>query len=91
MAELLKILERLTGVRPLPVRVPFWLGSAVGWLNEKAAWLGAPVKLTPGEVSIFRDDWAFSSERAKAELGYRITPFEQALARTVEWVRQPQR
>jgi farnesol dehydrogenase len=88
MVELLGLLERLTGVRPLKLRVPFWAGAAVGWLNEKAAWLGAPVKLTPGEVQIFRQDWAFSSERARGELGYETTPLEEALARTVEWVRQ---
>ena len=88
MVELLELLRRLTGVRPLPLRVPYWLGTAMGWLNEKAAWLGAPVKLTPGEVAIFRQDWAFSSERAERELGYKVTPLETAMARTVEWVRK---
>jgi farnesol dehydrogenase len=88
MLEMLELFQRLTGVPPLRMRVPFWLGKATGWLNEKAAHLGAPVKLTRGEVEIFRQDWAFSSERAERELGYTITPLEEAMARTVAWVKQ---
>jgi NAD+-dependent farnesol dehydrogenase len=88
MPELLAMLERLSGVRRLRLRVPFWAGSAMGWLNERLAPLGVPVQLTSGEVAIFREDWAFSSERARRELGYRITPAEEALSKTVAWVRE---
>jgi nucleoside-diphosphate-sugar epimerase len=31
-------------------------------------------------------DWAFTSERARQELGYTVTPFEVGLRSTVEWV-----
>ena len=49
--------------------------------------LGVEPKLTDEVVGIYRHEWAYSSERACRELGYRITPFEQAIEATVEWLR----
>jgi nucleoside-diphosphate-sugar epimerase len=31
-------------------------------------------------------DWTTSIEKAKTELGYRVTPFREAVRKTVEWL-----
>ncbi len=44
--------------------------------------------ISPGWVKIFLHDWEHSTEKAQKELGYTVTPLKQALATTVEWIRQ---
>ena len=48
---------------------------------------GVEPELTDEIVGLYRCEWAFSSARAERELGYRITPFEEALAQSVAWMR----
>jgi farnesol dehydrogenase len=43
--------------------------------------------LTPAVVRTLREHWAYSSAKAERELGYRITPLEEGLRRTIEWLR----
>ena len=40
-------------------------------------------KLTRGVVDIFRHEWAYDSDDAIRELGYRITPLADGVARTI--------
>ncbi len=87
MAELQDLLHRLTDVAPMRMRMPFGVAKAAGWLNELLAPLGVPVKLTRGEVEIFRHNWAYSSAKAEMAFGYRVTPMDEAMKRTVDWVR----
>src|SRR5678815_5090123 len=49
--------------------------------------VGAEPLITDEVVRIYRHDWAYRSDRAVSELGYRITPLEEGLRRTVEWLR----
>lgn len=42
--------------------------------------------ITPGWVRTFLADWAYSSAKAIRELGYRPTPLDEALARTIDWI-----
>jgi farnesol dehydrogenase len=87
--ELFSLLERITGV-PAPTRhIPFWvMGVAGRALRWRASLLGIEPPITDEVVAIYRHDWAYSSERARAELGYRITPLEEGLRRTVAWLRE---
>jgi farnesol dehydrogenase len=87
--ELFALLARLTQV-PAPRRsVPFWLAEAAGkLLRWRAQLTGLMPILTDEVVRIYRHDWAFSSERAVAELGYRITPLEEGLGRTIAWLKE---
>jgi len=82
-------LSRLTGA-PVPrLHVPFWLMGAVGRMYRWRAHLtGAEPLITDEVVGIYRHDWAYSSERAIREIGYRITPLEEGLRRTVDWLRR---
>jgi NAD+-dependent farnesol dehydrogenase len=87
--ELYALLERITGV-PAPTRhIPFWVmglaGRAMRW---RAGLMGIEPLITDEVVAIYRHDWAYSSQRARAELGYTVTPLEEGLRRTVDWLRQ---
>ncbi len=42
--------------------------------------------ITPGWARTFLANWAFSSGKAAAELGYSITPLRKALAVTMDWI-----
>jgi farnesol dehydrogenase len=76
-----EILRELTG-RPLPRRIPFAVAWAAALLDEaRAVVTGRPPRLTRGAVTIFRHDWSLDSEPAVRELGYRITPLREGLAR----------
>ena len=78
-----EIVRELTG-RALPRRLPATLAVAVGAFEELRARLtGHTPLLTVGTVEILTRDWAFDSDLAIAELGYRITPLREGITRLV--------
>lgn len=81
--------ERLTGV-PVPKRrLPDGVARAAGAVQKAWARLrGGTPQLTPDLVEVYRHDWAYSSARAQAELGYRPRPLAEGLAATVEWLKE---
>jgi NAD+-dependent farnesol dehydrogenase len=81
--SIFEIVRDLTG-RPLPRRIPATAAVLVGLFEElKAAVTKRPPLLTPGTVEILTREWAFDSDAAVAELGYRITPLRDGIARVV--------
>jgi NAD+-dependent farnesol dehydrogenase len=77
------IVQRLTG-RPPPRRIPFWLATALGALEEvRVTIFGGMPLITRGAVEIFRHDWSLDSQVAVREIGYAMTPLEEGLRRTV--------
>ncbi len=78
-----EIVRELTK-RRLPRRIPFGAANGIARLEEaKARVFGFPPLLTRGVVEIFRHEWAYDSERAARELGYRITPLQEGIRRTL--------
>jgi farnesol dehydrogenase len=47
---------------------------------------GIPPLITEGWVKKFLSHWSLSSDKARNELGYRITPFESGVSSTIEWL-----
>jgi len=68
-----------------PVRhLPYALGKLVGAVEVARAKLtGRMPQLTPGVVEIFKHDWIYSSNKAIKELGYRVTPLEEGMKKTL--------
>ena len=91
-APQMRIFEALrarTG-RPLPRRLPYTLASAAGAFDELAAALvGRPPRVTRAAVRIFRYDWPLDSADAVRDLGYRMTPLDQGLGRTLDALVSP--
>ncbi len=82
--RMFEALRARTG-RPLPRRLPYALAWAAGAFDELAAALaGRPPRVTRGAVRIFRYDWPLDSADAVRELGYRMTPLDQGLGRTLD-------
>jgi len=89
MNELFATLARVAGV-PAPRRhIPYAAATGLGLAMWTWAELtGHPPQLTHQVVNVFRQHWAYSSARAERELGYRRTPLEEGLRRTVAWLRE---
>jgi nucleoside-diphosphate-sugar epimerase len=83
------MVEELSGV-PVPKRrLPDGLAVALGAAQKAWARLrGTTPALTPDLVEVYRHDWAYSSARAAAELGYTFRPLRQGLAATLAWLEE---
>jgi farnesol dehydrogenase len=87
--ELFEAFEAASGVAPPTRKIPFWAASLIGKLQRwRAELLGIEPELTDEVVGIYRHEWAYTSDKAERELGYRVTPFGEAVARTVAWLRE---
>ncbi len=86
--ELFRAFARASGIAEPKRRIPFavaeLIGRAARWRAER---FGVEPALTDEVVRIYRHEWAYSSASAERDLGYRITPFEEAIDRTVSWLR----
>src|SRR5262249_19404413 len=70
--------------RAIPRRLPYTVATAGAVVLE--AWAGAsgrPPLLTRGVGDIFRHDWPLDSSAAARDLGLRLTPLSDGLARTL--------
>lgn len=82
------LLEEVAGAAPPRLHLPYAAATAIGWWMWLWAELtGHPPQLTHEVVGVFREHWAYASAKAERELGYRVTPLREGLARTVEWLR----
>jgi farnesol dehydrogenase len=89
MNELFATLETVAGVPPPRRHIPYSVAAALGLaLWSWAELTGHPPPLTHEVVNVFREHWAYSSAKAERELGYRRTPLEEGLRRTVAWLRE---
>ncbi|HNV03340.1 MAG TPA: NAD-dependent epimerase/dehydratase family protein [Vicinamibacterales bacterium] len=77
------IVRALTG-RPLPRRIPDWLASPAALACElRASWFGCPPRLTTGTLEVLLHDWPLGHAQAADDLGYRVTPLDEGVARVV--------
>jgi dihydroflavonol-4-reductase len=85
MDRLFADLGRLSGVEPPAVKLPVGVALA---LASGAARLPGLKMPTPVEVRAASLNWAFSSAKAKRELGWKTSPHEDALEETITWYRE---
>lgn len=82
--DFFQVLGDISGVRRRVRHLPFAAGKIVGAIEvARARLLGHRPQLTPGVVEIFKHDWVYCSAKAVRELGYRVTPLEEGLRRTL--------
>ncbi|MFW9822365.1 MAG: NAD-dependent epimerase/dehydratase family protein [Candidatus Thorarchaeota archaeon] len=69
-----------------PRQFPTWIALFYGWLCEFKAKITKKMPyMTRALIRMATYNWAYSSEKAIKILGYKITPFEQGLMKTVNW------
>lgn len=85
---ILALLEAASNVRAPRMHVPIALLSAIGYAELALAHLtGRTPELTPGVAAIYDHEWRISSEKAKRDLGYHVTPLRDGMTQTVDWLR----
>jgi len=70
-----------------PRKLPYGLSRLVG----RAMWFWADLTgkmpdLTHQAVGIFEKNWAYRSDKATRELGYRVRPLAEGIGLTVDWL-----
>jgi farnesol dehydrogenase len=68
------------------VHLPLPLLKGLSWIEMGLSKIqGREPRISPRSISIYRYDWAYSSNKAKVELGYRPLPLKEGLERVLEW------
>lgn len=68
--------------------LPLWLVEAYGWLSVLFSRLTGKLPLiSPPTVSVLRHQWAYSCEKAKAELDYNARSLEEGLTEMLPWLK----
>jgi farnesol dehydrogenase len=89
LVDLFQAFQAATGIAPPKLKIPYGVARMVGRFQRWGAeLLGVEPELTDEVVRIYAREWAYTSKRAEAELGYRITPLEVGVAKTVSWLRE---
>ncbi len=85
--EFFNLLSDLTGKSSKLYKMPIPLMNLAARAMEiRANLTGAPPLLTPPWVKRYMYNWEISSEKAVREMGYHITPIQDGLAKTVDWI-----
>jgi farnesol dehydrogenase len=89
LKEFFRAIDRVTGRRhfqiPMLRLAPIVFAHFEKWLAD---WFGVYPKVTPGWVRTFFANWPCSCEKAQRELGYQITPLEEGLRITCDWLQR---
>ncbi len=80
-------LGRISGVEPPSLKLPLPIALA---LASGAGRVGRIRMPTPVEVRASSLNWAFTSAKAKRQLGWRTSPHEDSLEDTIAWYRKTQ-
>ena len=81
-------LGRLSGVEPPAIKLPLQVALALASAGQYAP--GPPMP-APVEIRAASLNWAFASNKARRELGWRTSPHEDALEETIAWYRDRDR
>ena len=86
IGDFLDLIAEIEGVKK-PRHFPKWLGVTYARLcKSKTIFSKKRVPyITPDMIIGMDYNWAFSSESAIEKLGYKITPINEGLTRTVKW------
>jgi nucleoside-diphosphate-sugar epimerase len=85
--DFFRVLAKATGKKLRMVHLPlFIMTSAARFMEFQNRVTGIPPLITAGFVKKYLNHWSLSSDKAIRELGYRVTPFEEGVRKTLEWL-----
>ncbi len=83
-----QIVSRLAGIPGWRLNIPTGAMLALaGWLDRRAVRTGREPYYPPNLASYVFHDWQVSSAKARRELGFVPTPFEEGARQTLGWYR----
>lgn len=89
LRELYEFLDELTGKKRLKIPLLKFGPLIFGHIQLLLAkTLGIYPRITPGWVRTFMEDWAYSCEKAKSELGYTPLSLREGLEITLQWLKK---
>jgi nucleoside-diphosphate-sugar epimerase len=87
LKEFFRAIDRVTGRRHFQLPVLRLAPTAFAYFEKwRADWFGIYPRITPGWVRTFFADWPCSCQKAQRELGYQITPLDEGLRITCDWL-----
>jgi nucleoside-diphosphate-sugar epimerase len=87
LKQFFRLVDQVSGKRHFQITIRRPAAMTYAWLlKQRAQRFGVYPQITPEWVRVFLTDWAFSSAKAERELGYTITPLDEAVRKTYEWL-----
>lgn len=81
------LLQKITNKHFLLIRIPVFLLMLFGLKEEVfSKWFNKEPVITRKWINKYRYNLDYSSEKAIKELGYTITPIEEGIKKTLEWI-----
>jgi nucleoside-diphosphate-sugar epimerase len=86
--DYMNLIAEIAGAKQ-PRKFPMWVASLYGRVCElKSKITKKTPYMTCALIKMATLNWAYSSEKAVKELGYKITPFKEGLEETVNWYQE---
>lgn len=86
--EFFNLLSDITGRSSRMFHIPIpVINMAAKFMEFRANLTGSPPLITPPWVRKYLYNWELSSQKAKEELGYKVTPLTEGLQTTIDWIR----
>ena len=90
--QLFDIIKKVSGKNHKLIKVPVPAMQAFGHMQMiKKSITGKPPLLTPAWIKKYEFDWSLDSGKAIEELDYKITPIEEGVSKTIEWLKDQNR
>lgn len=87
--EFFETLGKVFGKNRFMIKIPLKIILFISVIQLHLAELtGKPPVITPAWVKKYYHSWAISSNKAKNELGYQITPLHEGIIQTLEWLKE---
>lgn len=86
--DVMEMIARIAGVKPPRFRVPYLAARAFGAFGDLVEKLGKEPLLNSTQIRYaYTDKFRFKSDKARAELGYVVSPLEPAIRDAIAWFR----
>ncbi|MFC2168474.1 NAD-dependent epimerase/dehydratase family protein [Acidobacteriota bacterium] len=83
------VISDVSGKRYWMIRIPFYILILIsGLVFFFSRLFGQPPRLAPQWIKRYLRHWAVSSKKAEQKLGYKITPIEVGIGKTVQWLQK---
>jgi farnesol dehydrogenase len=89
--DFFSLLKRISGKDYFMVHVPMPFMLLFALKEEAGTWFGKEPLITRKWVRKYNHNLDCSSEKAIRELGYRITPLEEGISKTLHWLAEEKR